>query len=384
MRGVVMVLMALDHVREFLTNVPGNPLDPNQTTVELYATRWITHLCAPVFVALAGTSIFFQQQRKASADVTRRLVARGLWLIVAELTVIHLAFTFNWKWNVQFLEVIWAIGASMMLMALIIHVGVRWSALVGTVLIAGHNAFDGVTPAGSGPSVWLWRLLHVPGPLTGPPLEPPIIIVAYPLLPWLGVMAVGYAFGRVMLRAPEERMRLQLRAGVAMLAAFVVMRSTNVYGDPFPWTLQDTWWRTLLSFLNVQKYPPSLLFLLATLGTALLIMTAFERLDARGMFQKACRVLETYGRVPFFYFVAHLVVIHLLVVLVSAATGADWRWWVTEFPNGGVLTGRPPGWGCGLPTIWAVWIVVVALCYPACTWYAGIKSRSRNPLLSYL
>lgn len=208
--------------------------------------------------------------------------------------------------------------------------------------------------------------------------------MAYPLLPWAGVMAVGYAFGRVILRAPEERMRLQRRAGAAMLAAFVALRWTNVYGDPFPWTSQETWWRTLLSFLNVQKYPPSLLFLLATLGAALLIMSAFERLDARGLFHKACRVLETYGRVPFFYFVLHLAVIHLLVLLVSAATGGDWRWWVTEFPNGGVLTGRPPGWGYGLPTIWSVWIVVVGLCYPMCSWYAGVKSRSRNPLLSYL
>jgi uncharacterized membrane protein len=263
-------------------------------------TRWITHLCAPVFVALAGTSIFFQQQRKTSGDLTRRLVARGLWLIVAELTLVHLAFTFNWTWNVQFLEVIWAIGASMVLMALIIHVGVRWSAIVGAALIAGHNAFDGVTVTDSGALVWLWRLLHVPGPLTGPPLEPPIIIVAYPLLPWAGVMAVGYAFGRVMLLAPEERIRLQRRAGAAMIAAFVALRSTNVYGDPFPWTSQETWWRTLLSFLNVQKYPPSLLFLLATLGAALPIMSAFERLDARGLFHKACRVLETYGRVAVF------------------------------------------------------------------------------------
>jgi uncharacterized membrane protein len=384
LRGFVMVLMALDHTREFFTNWAGNPLDPQQTTPMLYLTRWATHLCAPVFVFLAGTSIFLQRRRKTERQLTGLLLTRGLWLVVVELTLVQLVFNFNWRWNVQLLEVIWAIGASMMFMAALIRLSVRLNLLIGALLILGHNALDGVTVASLGSLGWLWHLLHVPGLVTGPPTSPPVIVVAYPLLPWVGVMALGYAFGSVLLRERGQRLRLELRACAAMLAAFALLRWSNLYGDPVGWSAQSNWGRTLLSFFNVQKYPPSLLFLLATLGVSALVMAAIEYAEGRGALERTRGVLKVYGRVPFFYFLLHIALIHLLALTASAASGGDWRWWLTEFPNGGVLAGHPPGYGYGLGVVWCVWVLVVALCYPACRWYAGVKTRSRNPLLSYL
>ncbi|MFL6351216.1 MAG: DUF1624 domain-containing protein [Bryobacteraceae bacterium] len=384
LRGLVMVLMALDHTREFFTNWKGNPLDPQHTTVILYLTRWMTHLCAPAFVSLAGVSIFLQQQRKTARELTRLLLTRGLWLIIVELTLVQLVFNFHWQWDVQLLEVIWVIGASMMIMAALIHLSVRWSVMIGALLILGHNALDPIMVTSLGPLAWLWCLLHVPGSITGPPIHPPIIIVAYPLVPWVGVMALGYGFGSVSLKERHQRTQFELRAGAMMLAAFVLLRWTNLYGDPIRWTAQANWWRTLLCFFNVQKYPPSLLFLLATLGISALLMATIESAEARAVLKRTRNVLEVYGRVPFFYFLLHIALIHLLALIVTVATGGDWRWWVTDFPNGGVLAGHPSAYGYGLGVVWCIWILVVALCYPACKWYAGVKSRSRSPLLSYL
>jgi uncharacterized membrane protein len=384
LRGFVMVVMALDHAREFFTNWAGNPLDPQRTTLMLYLTRWMTHVCAPSFVFLAGTSIFLQRQRKTTRQLTNLLLTRGLWLVVVELTLVQLVFNFNWRWDVQLLEVIWAIGASMAIMAALIHLSVRWNLTIGALLILGHNALDAVTVASFGSLGWLWHLLHVPGLVTGPAIKPPLVVVAYPLLPWVGVMALGYAFGSVALKERAQRLRFELRAGAALLAAFALLRWSNLYGDPERWAAQANRWRTLLSFFNVQKYPPSLLFLLATLGVAALVMAAIECAEGRAAFKRTRGVLAVYGRVPLFYFLLHIAVIHLLALVLSGASGGEWRWWLTEFPDGGVLTGHPPGYGYGVGVVWCVWIVVVALCYPACRWYAGVKGRSRNPLLSYL
>jgi uncharacterized membrane protein len=384
LRGLVMVLMPLDHTREFFTSYSANPLDPQHTTFLLYLTRWITHLCAPVFVFLAGTSIFLQLQRKTRSHLTQHLLARGLWLIIVELTLVNLVFNFHWQWNIQILEVIWAIGASMMIMAVLIHLRMRWVLLIGACLVAGHNLLDGVTVAKFARLGWLWQLLHVPGFLSGQPKTPPIILVAYPLLPWVGVMALGYAFGNVLVQPREKRRQWNLRAGLTLLVVFGLLRWSNLYGDPVRWSSQPTWWRTVLSFMNVQKYPPSLLFLLVTLGIAALIAAGTESAERSNTWKPVRSVLQVYGRVPFFYFLLHIALIHLLALVVSAARGENWRWWVTEFPSGGVLTGHPPGYGYGLAIVWCIWIFVVVICYPVCKWYAGVKKRSRNPMLSYL
>jgi uncharacterized membrane protein len=307
-----------------------------------------------------------------------------LWLIIVELTLVHLVFTFHWQWNIQILEVIWAIGASMMIMAVLIHLKTSWIFVIGACLVCGHNLFDAVTVASFGRFDWLWQLLHVPGLLSGQSMTPPIILVAYPLLPWLGVMALGYAFGTVLVQQPEKRRQWNLRAGLVLFVAFALLRLSNLYGDPVRWSSQPTWWRTGLSFMNVQKYPPSLLFLLVTLGIAALVAAGIESAEEHNQCEELRSVLQVYGRVPFFYFLLHIALIHLLALVVSAARGENWRWWVTEFPKGGVLTGHPPGYGYGLAIVWCIWILVVVLCYPACKWYAGVKRRSRNPLLSYL
>jgi len=303
-------------------------------TFLLYLTRWITHLCAPVFVFLAGTSIFLQRQRKIRSHLTQHLLARGLWFILVELTLVHLVFNFHWQWNIQILEVIWAIGASMMAMAVLIHLPLRWVFLIGACLVGGHNLLDGVTPASFGRFGWLWQLLHVPGLISGQSMTPPIILLAYPVLPWVGVMALGYAFGNVLVQPKEKRRQWNLRAGLTLLVAFGLLRWTNLYGDPVRWSSQPTGWRTWLSFMNVQKYPPSLLFLLVTLGIAALIAAGIESAEQRDAWGWLRRVLQVYGRVPFFYFLLHIALIHWLALVVSAARGENWRWWVTEFPSG--------------------------------------------------
>lgn len=378
-----MIVMALDHTREFLAKSTSNPLDPARTNVALYLTRWGTHICAPVFVFLAGTAIYLQQQRNSPSQMTKRLLTRGLWLVVLELTIVNLIFNFSWRWNVQLLEVIWVIGVSMMMMAALIHLNVRWSLLFGILMIGGHNALDRVRVSSFGQEGWLWQLLHVPGMIASS-MSPSLIVVAYPLVPWVGVMALGYSFGPLALRNKEHVQGLMLRTGTYMLAVFILLRWSNVYGDPQPWTRQAPEWRTVFSFLNVQKYPPSLLFLLVTLGLAALVLAALIRFESKGTFRPILSCIEMYGRVPLFYFLLHLTCIHATALVVSAATGTNWRWWVTGFPAGGVLRGRPPGFGFGLYVVWSVWIAVVVGCYPACKWYAGIKSRSRNALLSYL
>ena len=333
MRGLVMVIMALDHTREFFSLAPGDPLDPLQTTPLLFLTRWITHLCAPAFVLLAGTSIFLQEQRRTD-HLRRLLLLRGLWLIATEVTLVHLVFNFNWQWNVQVLEVIWVIGCSMILMAALLPLGVRGMIAAGTILICCHNLLDSVQPLAFGRFAWLWQILHVPGIPTGAPGNPPILVVAYPLVPWVGVMAIGYGLGPILLKSAPQQLTVLRWIGASMLAAFALVRWGGWYGDPVPWAHHAVWWRTLASFLNVRKYPPSLLFLLAMLGLLALVMSALISVEQLKLLERPRRVLEVFGRVPFFYFLLHIAVIHLLALLVSAGIGADWRWWLTEFPNG--------------------------------------------------
>lgn len=384
-RGFVMILMALDHTREFFSDFTGDPLDPQRTTPLLFMTRWITHLCAPAFVFLAGTSIFLQQKRKPNPELTRFLLVRGLWLIGAEFTLVHLVFNYNWEWNVQVLEVIWAIGASMMIIALFIRFGVRWMCALGLLLICTHNAFDNVLPASFGRAWWLWQLLHVPGILAqAGKIKPPLVVVAYPVLPWVGVMALGFAFGNVLRKPVQKQRAFLLWTGTLALAGFVLLRWMNIYGDPAPWRGYQVWWRTLASFLNVRKYPPSLLFLLVTLGAMALITFGFASLEAQNRFGRLRGWLTVFGRVPFFYFLLHIAVIHFFALVLCASTGGNWRWWTTEFPNGGVLAGRPPAFGYGLGMIWSIWLVVDIACYFACRWYGGVKARSRKAWTSYL
>jgi uncharacterized membrane protein len=383
LRGLVVVIMALDHTREFFSSFGGNPTDPATASGFMFFTRWITHLCAPTFVFLAGTSIYLQSLRKPRPQLARFLVSRGLWLMVLELVVVSSMLTFHPSPHFFLFQVIWVTGLSMVLMAALIYLPLWVVGLFGAVLVLGHNAFDSVSPAAMAPMAgMLWRLLHVPGPLISPS-SGYLWLNLYPLIPWPGIMALGFVFGRVLQQTSGKRERSILLLGIGAIALFAIVRFTNSYGDAFHRKPQSSELRTFLSFINVQKYPPSLLFALVTLGLALCLMALFDRWQARDKFKPARAILSVYGRVPFFYYLLHFTTIHLAALLTTAAMGLDWRWWF-QLPPGGVIAGHPPGFGFSLPIVYLVWLVIVAFCYFPCRWYASMKQHSRSPWLSYL
>jgi len=316
-----------------------------------------------VFVLLAGTSAFLWAARgRTTTALSWFLLTRGVWLIFLELTVVRFGWFFNLDYSMFVLQVIWAIGASMVILSALVFLPTTAVAAGGIVLIAGHNLLDGVAPERFGAFAWLWCVLHVP--------RPPVI---YPLVPWVGVMAAGYGLGAMLLRAPAARRRQLSTLGVAMTAGFVFLRYVNRYGDPSPWAVQTSPVFTALSFINVTKYPPSLLYLLMTLGPAIAALPALERLTG-----PAVRVLTVYGRVPLFYYVLHIYLIHALAI------GAVYL----AHPDVGALFtvafAFPKDYGFGLPLVYVVWLVVVSSLYLPCRWFAGVKQRRHDPWLSYL
>ena len=361
LRGLVMAVMALDHTRDFFGTSGFNPRDVMEPT--LFLTRWVTHFCAPTFIFLAGLSAFLYGRGRSTGELSRFLLIRGLWLILIDLTLIK----FGWRFEVDLYRlsagVIFVIGASMVALAALIWLP-RWAiAGVSLIMIAGHNFFDGVRAEELGGASWAWHLLHEPGLV---PLGHGVnLYVLYPLIPWIGVMAAGYLLGPVMQLEERTRQRVLFGLGAAVTLGFIVLRATNLYGDPASWTPQQTLLSTVLSFLNCEKYPPSLLYLMMTLGPALMLLASFEH--ARGAF---ARLLATFGQVPFFYYVVHLYLIHALAV-------------ATTFAMTGVLT-RTPTIGLGLPGIYFVWLLVLVLLYPICRWFAELKERGSGWWWSYL
>lgn len=373
LRGLVMVVMALDHVRDYFTALRFDPTDLTRTNGLLFFTRWITHYCAPTFVFLAGTGAFLAGARgKSRPELARFLVSRGLWLVLLEFTVIRLGWAFNLDYSgLLWVQVIWALGVSMVVLAGVIYLPLPAIAAFGIGMIALHNLADGVDPGTLGEWGALWTVLHVQRPITLP--WGGQLFVAYPLIPWIGVMAAGYAFGSILLQPAEPRRRTLLWLGGALTAGFIVLRATNLYGDPRPWAQQSSALFTVMSFLNTTKYPPSLLFLLMTLGPAIMSLAWFEHL--RG---PVARFLIVFGRVPLFYYVLHLFLIHAAALAVGVMAG---------FPASAFMRGvfnMPDGWGYGLPVVYAVWVAVVLALYPVSRWYADLKSRRREVWLSYL
>ncbi|HEY6641332.1 DUF1624 domain-containing protein [Povalibacter sp.] len=372
-RGLVMVLMTLDHVRHYFTDSHIDPLNPDETSLPLYLTRWITHLCAPTFVFLAGVSAFLMSQRLSPSQLSRFLLTRGLWLIALELTVINISWTFMASYpHGVFLQVIWAIGAAMVAMAALARLPSKAVLCVAIALIAGHNLLDGIAPGQFGVWAPLWNLLHVAGPVS-------FGFVAYPVIPWIGVMALGYCAGAMYRGSADTRRTLLVAGGGMALAAFFVLRLLNGYGDTTPWTEHATLEQTAFAFFNVQKYPPSLLYVLATLGIAALLLAAFEGLELRQRAARLRDVLRTFGRVPLFFYVLHIPMAHLLAAAVAWLCGFDAR--ALLFYD---LFRQPPGWGFGLPMIYAVWVLVLALGYPLCLWFCRLKERRNDWWLSYL
>ena len=377
-RGVIMILMALDHTRDFFGGASINPTDLATTTPQLFFTRWITHFCAPVFCLLTGTAAYLVRRNRTTAQLSSFLFTRGLWLVFLELTISRFLWQFNADYKVTIITVLWALGWSMVVLSALVHFPTWVAGAFGGAMIVLHNLFDPVQAASFGSLAPLWNILHAPGLLYAAPGR--IVILAYPLIPWIGVMAVGYSLGAIYGWEPARRRQLLLRMGIALTTAFLVLRFVNVYGDPFPWKAQPTATFTLLSFLNLTKYPPSLLFLLMTLGPALLLLRAMDGRTPSAIL----RPVYTVGKVPMFYYLAHILLLHLIALFVSYVRYGTIRYmFESPTPDKFPVT-QPAGWAMPLLAVWGMWILVVVLLYPLCRWYAALKSRSTNPLLSYL
>jgi uncharacterized membrane protein len=385
LRGAIMVLMALDHVREFMTSAPFDPLDPTETSLAYYATRWITHLCAPLFVFLAGTSAFLYQQRgRSTGEVSWFLVTRGLWLVVLNFTVVWY-LGWSWQLDLKFIEagIINAIGISMIVLAGVIWLP-RWAiAAVALGQVFGHNLLDGIQPGQFGDLAWLWTLLHVKG---GFALGSTRIDFYYPLIPWMGVMMLGYLFGPTVLALPEVRRQRLLLLGFGALALFFSLRLTNVYGDLHPWSAQATPLRSAFAFFNVQKYPPSLDYLLVTLGLGLLGLLWLQRWSSAqaGIGATLRGAVLTFGRVPLFFYLVHLPLCHTFAFVACVVTGRDTAWLFGAWTAPDKFPYSEPGGGFGLLTIYGAWLVLLVVLYPACRWLAQLKQRRRDAWLSYL
>jgi uncharacterized membrane protein len=376
-RGLIMILMALDHTRDFFGSTAIDPTNLARTSIPLFLTRWITHICAPVFFLLTGAGAALSLGRRTPAGLSWLLFTRGLWLIVLELTIVRsVGYQFNADYRVTFLLVLWALGWSMIVLSALVRLPPAVVAGVGIAIVALHNLLDGIRPASFGSFAPLWSILHQPGIVLATPRV--TVFAAYPLIPWIGVTAVGYGLGHLYRRGHAMR-PLLLRIGFAMIAAFVVLRWTNVYGDPAPWSAQRSWIWTVLSFVNTTKYPPSLLFLLMTLGAAALLLWAVHA--------GAPRVLQPaviFGRVPLFYFVLHLALIHAAAVVVCWLRYGDAHWMFESARLDQYPFTQPPGWGYPLPIVYLAWLAVVAMLYPVCRWYAAVKQRRSDWWLSYL
>lgn len=359
-----MVFMAIDHVRVYSGLPPGGP------TPGIFFTRWITHFCAPAFIFLAGTSAYLYGRRHP--DLSRFLLLRGLWLVVLELTVIRVAWTFNFDFSEYLLAgVLWAIGWCMVIMAGLVRLPLGLVGGLGVAIIALHDAvMPPLLPSMPGA---LRKLLYTA--FAEEPIGP--LMVLYSIIPWIGVMASGYAFGRILTQEPPRRDRLCIAIGLGGIALFLLLRGLNLYGDPRPWTAESPM-PVLLSFLNTTKYPASLSFLLMTLGPTIALVPLLER--ARGAL---ARWIAVFGQVPFFYYVVHIPLIHVLAVLVSVVReGRMNPWLFTNHPMGNPPPPETYTWSLGL--LYLVWLATILLLYPACRWFAELKARRKDWWLSYL
>jgi uncharacterized membrane protein len=380
-RGAVMVLMAIDHVRVY------SGLPAGGATAGIFFTRWVTHFCAPAFVFLAGTSAFLYRQRHT--DVSRFLLTRGAWLIFLELTAIRIFWTFNFDFGSYALAgVIWVLGWSMIALAGLAKLPLAVTATFGAIVVAGHNLLDGwmrgaYDALASDPLAWLWKLLYVgfsAGPIA-PRGEGSEFWVLYSFVPWVGVMALGFAFGAILTMDPARRDRLCLQIGLAATAAFMILRFFDLYGDPRTFAMLksgDHPLPALFAFLNTTKYPASLQFLLMTLGPTIALMPLFEK--ARGAVAQA---MGLFGKVPFFFYLLHIPLIHLLAIAVSKIRlGEVSAWLFANHPMG--APPPPDGYTWSLPLLYAVWAVTLVMLWPACRWFAQVKAGRPGALLRYL
>jgi uncharacterized membrane protein len=359
-----MVIMALDHARDYFSGYVYDPTDLQHASTIIFFTRWITHFCAPVFVFLSGTSVFLSlSKRESKKHAAWRLFTRGLWLIFLEVTVIRYGWMFDVEYKLVILQVIWAIGWSMIFLSGFIFLPRAVILAIGMVMIFGHNAFDNFHPTGN--AGILWQVLHIQSPINLSNGD--TIFVVYPLIPWIGVMAVGYCFGAIFKKEESERNKQLYLIGISAIALFIVLRFINVYGDPLPWQMQQNGMRTLISFINCTKYPPSLLYLLMTIGPAIAVMPLLEQMNG-----KTGDIFKVYGRVPFFYYVLHIYILHTASLLAQDVLHAP------------MITGIFAHPAYPLYIVYACWIGTVALLYLPCKWFMNVKMRYKHWWLSYL
>lgn len=371
LRGVIIVIMALDHTRDFFGQ-PGSPTNLATASAALFFTRWITNFCAPVFFLLTGTGAFLSLRKRTKRELSRFLFTRGLWLIFLELVLFRcLAVQFNFDYHLTIITVLWALGWAMIVLSVLVYLPASIVTIFGVVMIATHNLFDSINSANP-----IWSILHSPNIILN--THGHTVFLAYPLIPWVGVTAAGYGLGQIYAWTPAHRQAFLLRLGIGLSIAFVVLRAVNIYGDPSRWTTQHTAAFTALSFLNTTKYPPSLLFLLMTLGPALLFLSAVDTDTPRLL-----RPALIFGKVPLFFYILHFAIIHWIAVIICYARYGHIHWMFESPDLAHFPITQPPGWGLTLPFVYLLWAFVVIALYPLCRWYAALKQRSSNPWLSY-
>lgn len=379
LRGLIMIIMALDHVRDYfhIDASMFNPTDLSKTSISLFFTRWITHFCAPVFMLLSGTSAYLVGVKKGKKYLSKFLFTRGIWLVFLEFTIV----SFGWYFDVNFTAidflVIWALGMSMIFLSVIIYMPISWIIITGIIMVFGHNLLDNIHVPGVGAASFIWAILH----------EQQIFnygghsfFIGYPLIPWIAVMALGYCLGKLYANDfdAEKRKKILIKIGSAAILFFVIIRCVNMYGDPLSWSKQSNVMFTVLSFINVTKYPPSLLYLLITTGPALLFLAYSE--NAKSWFSTQLKMI---GRVAMFYYLVHLYIIHILAMAATYLCGFKWNdmiltTWINFEP-------KLNGYGFSLGIVYLVWFFIIVILYFLCRWYDTYKrSHTQYWWLSYL
>ena len=374
-----MVVMALDHVRDYFHKgaLLYDPVNMETTNPLIFFTRFITHYCAPIFIFLAGTSAFLYGAKKTKKELSKFLFTRGLWLVFIEIVVINFAFMFDITFSFINLQVIWAIGICMILLAVIIHLSRKAILVLGLIMVFGHNLLDGIAMEGTSVQSVIWYILHQSNTFN---LGGTGIGVWYPIVPWVGVMALGYCFGELYKSGFDIKLRIKwlLGLGIGSIMIFLILRGFNIYGDPIPWSVQKSGTFTFMSFLNVYKYPPSLLFLLITMGPGFLFLYATETLQ-----NKITDFFVVFGRVPFFYYVLHFYLIHLGAILGLWITGGNWRDMILD--NTTYFTDKMASYGYSVLVVYLVWIALTLILFPICKKYMEYKvSHKEKWWLSYL
>lgn len=377
LRGLIMLIMALDHTRDFFHLNTPNPTDLATTTPVLFFTRWITHFCAAIFVFLSGVSANLAGGRRTKKQLSIFLIKRGFWLIAVEFVLITFAFSLDPLYHLFIFQVIWVIGVSMVIMGLLIWLPMPAIAVIGGLLFFGHDMLDFVKLPDTGSAGFLWELFFTARFNFIPADKNHSLILIYAILPWTGVMLAGYVMGQIYRPAfdQERRKRILLISGATLVILFIFLRAFNIYGDPAPWTTQKTIALSVISFFNVSKYPPSLMYLCMTIGPGLLLLSATEKVKS-----KLARLLIVYGNVPLFYYVLHFFVLRFFNVTLFFAQGFTAKDIVTPRQ----MMFHPAGYGFNLFGVYVVWLLTIAILYFPCRWYSQYKKTHRQWWLSYV